>query len=165
MEELELGSATIVYEGPDGETTEETVDNEQLVYVRDHWAINAGSDDRGNDLMKQIPRDRVIRVERNVEQFEEQARTVRHRVESLAKGVQRKIPMDIGNGERKSDLGATSEREERGREIPVEGGPGTSDRSAGTSEGEDEEVTTIGREESGRDDEDDETDRDWDADD
>lgn len=163
MEELKLGSATIVYQGPDGETTEETVENEQLVYVRDHWAIKAGSDEQGNDLMKQIPRDRVFRVERNVEQFEEEARTVRHRVESIAKDVQRKIPMDLGNGGRKSDFGSTSDGEERGREIPVEGGPGTSDRSAGMGEDEDEEVTTIGRDDDA--DEDDDTDRDWDADD
>lgn len=120
MDELELGKATIVYEDEGGETREETVDNEQLVYVRDHWAVNAGRDDEGNDLMKQIPRDRVLRVERSVEQFEEQARTVRHRVESVAKDLQQKLPMNIGqNGGTDRRRRRQAPTREEGESIPV----------------------------------------------
>ena len=100
MSTLELGQATIVYDHPEEGQTEETVDNEQLVYARDHWMVRSGTDDQGNDLMKQIPKERVHYVERNVERFEEQAQTIRHRVESVARDLQRKIPMDVGSGGR-----------------------------------------------------------------
>jgi len=58
MDELEFGKATIVYEDQDGDIVEETVDNEMVVYARDHWMLKSGTDDEGNDLMSQIPRDR-----------------------------------------------------------------------------------------------------------
>lgn len=93
MSELDLGQATIVYEDPDEGRTAETLDNEQVVYARDHWMIKAGTDDEGNDVMRQLPRDRVHYVERSVEQFEEEASTVRHRIESLADDLRRKIPV------------------------------------------------------------------------
>jgi len=96
MDEIELGQATIVYETADGETKEVTVDNEEVVYGRDHWMLRSGTDDEGNDLMKQIPRSRVYRVDRNVQRFEEEASTVRHRVESLASEVRDRLP---GGGE------------------------------------------------------------------
>ena len=98
MSELELGQATIVYEDPDEGKKEVTVKNEQVAYVRDHWAVKAGTDDQGNDLMKQIPATRVHYVERNVQQFEEEINTVRHRVESLAGELRQKIPVDLGQG-------------------------------------------------------------------
>ncbi|WP_123537829.1 hypothetical protein [Halosimplex salinum] len=98
MDEIELGQATIVYEDPDEGTTELTVDNEEVVYARDHWMLRSGTDEEGNDLMKQIPRDRVYRVDRNVERFEEEASTVRHRVESLASEVRDRLPVG-GDGE------------------------------------------------------------------
>jgi hypothetical protein len=100
MDELELGQATIVYEDADGERTEETVDNEQLLYTRDHWVLRAGTDERGNDLMKQIPRQRVHVVNRSVERFEEEAATVRHRVEKLADELREKLPVDLGRDRR-----------------------------------------------------------------
>jgi hypothetical protein len=124
MSELELGHATIVYEDPEEGYTEETVANEQLVYGRDHWAMKAGTDDRGNDLMYEIPRDRVYSVQRNVQRFEEEVRTVRHRVESLAKEVRERLPVDIGDGRpgRNADRRG---RDERGRSeattVPVTG--------------------------------------------
>ena len=122
MSELELGQATIVYEDPDDGVTTETVDNEQLVYVRDHWAIRSGTDDQGNDLMKQIPTTRVYRVERNVERFEREARSVRHRVESFAQELGQKLPMDVGDGGR--GRGPARRREHTPSEptrVPVEG--------------------------------------------
>jgi hypothetical protein len=101
MSDLELGQATIVYEDPDGGLTRRTLDNEQVVYVRDHWTVKAGTDDQGNDLMHQIPRDRVHHVERNVERFEEEASTVGHRLRSFASELGQKLP--VGSEERSGD--------------------------------------------------------------
>ncbi|WP_336001996.1 hypothetical protein [Halorientalis halophila] len=99
MDEIELDQATITYEDPDEGTVTETVDNENVVYARDHWMVKTGTDDEGNDLMHQIPKERVHRVSRNVEQFEEQAQTVRHRVESFASDIRERLPVDIGEGD------------------------------------------------------------------
>ena len=96
MSSLELGQATIVYDDPEEGQVEATVDNEQLVYARDHWMLATGTDEEGNDLMRQIPRDRVHYVERNVERFEEEARTIRRRVESVARDLGRRLPVDVG---------------------------------------------------------------------
>ena len=121
MDQLELGKATIIYEDKDGEMVEETVDNEQLVYAREHWMLKSGTDDEGNDLMSQIPRSRVVRVDRNVQQFEDQAQTVRHRVESFADDLREKLPVDVGDG-----LGGPrrerSRHEPQSQTIPVEEG-------------------------------------------
>ena len=117
MDQLELGQATIVYEDPEEGVVEETIDNEQLVYARDHWMVRTGTDDEGNDLMSQIPRDRVHRVDRNVQRFEEEARTVRRRVESIASDLRQKIPVDVGDG-RQQRRGGT--REPQSQTIPVE---------------------------------------------
>lgn len=100
MTQIELGQATIVYEDPDDGRTEKTLDNEQVMYIRDHWTIKAGTDEDGNDLMQQIPRDRVHYVERSVEKFEEEASTVRHRIESIASDIREKLPV---SEERKSE--------------------------------------------------------------
>ena len=102
MSQLKLGEATIVYEDPDEGKKEVTVKNEQVAYMRDHWAVKAGTDDQGNDLMKQIPATRVHYVERNVQQFEEEINTVRHRMESLAGELRQKLPMDLGQGGQQS---------------------------------------------------------------
>jgi hypothetical protein len=121
MDELELGTATILYEDQDGDIVEKTVDNEQLVYARDHWMLKSGTDDEGNDLMSQIPRDRVVRVDRNVQQFEDQAQTVRHRVESFADDLREKLPVDVGpmpGGRRQG----TNRHEPQSQTIPVEEG-------------------------------------------
>ena len=45
MEGIELGQATIVYEDPEDGRTDTTVDNEDLVYARDHWMLRSGTDD------------------------------------------------------------------------------------------------------------------------
>jgi hypothetical protein len=109
MTELELGQATLVYEDPEEGRTERTVDNEELLYARDHWLVTVGTDDDGNDLMRHVPRDRVHYVERNVEKFEDQAQSVRHRVESIASDLRQKLPMDIGDGGRGHREDAPSE--------------------------------------------------------
>jgi len=101
MDDLELGQATIVYDDPDGGVAERTVDNESILYVRDHWHVRTGTDDDGNDLMIQIPKERVHRVDRTVETFEEQAGTVRRRVESLASDLRERIPVTGGEDERR----------------------------------------------------------------
>jgi len=122
MEEVELGQATIVYEGPDGETVETTVDNEEIVYARDHWHVRTGTDEDGNDLMKQIPKERVHRVDRTVEKFEDQAGTVRRRVESLASDLRERIPVDVGDGGRRETMRPETGQEEEARTIPVDEG-------------------------------------------
>lgn len=101
MSELELGQATIVFEDPEEGQVETTVDNERLVYARDHWMLVTGTDGRGNDVMRQIPRENVHYVERNVERFEDEARTLRRRVESVAKDLREKLPVDVGEGGRR----------------------------------------------------------------
>jgi hypothetical protein len=108
MDEIELGQATIVYDDPEEGTTEVTVDNEEVVYARDHWMLKSGTDDDGNDLMKQIPRDRVHSVERNVERFEDEASTVRNRVESLASEMRERLPVG-GDGEHRHGDGRGSD--------------------------------------------------------
>ncbi len=115
MEELELGQATIVYEDPDEGVVEETVKNEQLVYARDHWMVRMDTDEEGNDLMYQIPAQRVHHVRRNVQKFEDEARSVRHQVENIAKDLQRKLPMG-GDGQTRHRGGSREEP----HEIPVE---------------------------------------------
>lgn len=122
MDQLELGKATIVYEDQEGEMVEETVKNEQLVYARDHWMVKSGTDDQGNDLMKQIPVQRVVRVDRNVQKFEEQAQTMRHRVESLADGLRKKLPMDVGDGRGGKRRGGQQQSGGKSQTIPVEEG-------------------------------------------
>jgi len=122
MEELELGQATIVYEGADGETVEETVDNEEILYARDHWHVRTGSDADGNDLMKQIPKERVYGVDRTVEAFEDRAGTVRRRVESLASDLRERIPVDVGGDGRRETMRPESGQEEEARTIPVDDG-------------------------------------------
>jgi len=120
MEELELGQATIVYEGADGETVEETVDNEEILYARDHWHVRTGTDEEGNDLMKQIPKERVYGVDRTVEAFEDRAGTVRRRVESLASDLRERIPVDVGNGGRRETMQPETGQKEEARTIPVD---------------------------------------------
>jgi hypothetical protein len=98
MEQLELGEATIVYEDPEEGRTEMTVDNEELVYAKDHWMLPVDTDEAGNDLMRHVPRDHVYHVDRSVEEFEEEVATVRNRVESIAKDLQDRLPVEIPLG-------------------------------------------------------------------
>ena len=118
MEGIELGQATIVYEDPEDGRTDTTVDNEDIVYARDHWMLRSGTDDQGNDEMRQIPRDRVYYVERNVQRFEDEASTVRHRVESLASDLRKKMPVDIGDSRSRRDHTAREETEPT--TVPIE---------------------------------------------
>ena len=122
MEDIELGQATIVYEDPAEGVVEETVDNEEAVYARDHWMVRTGTDEDGNDLMKQIPKERVHRVDRTVEKFEDQAGTVRKRVESLASDLRERIPVDVGNGGRRETMQPETGQQEEARTIPVDDG-------------------------------------------
>jgi len=96
MSSLELGQATIVYDDPEDGTVELTVDQESTVYVRDHWTVKTGTDDDGNDLVRQIPRERVYYVDRDVERFEDYASTLRSRVESMARDIRERLPVDVG---------------------------------------------------------------------
>jgi|GEM_PF-643427 hypothetical protein len=148
MEEIELGKATIVYEGADGETVEETLDNEEIVYARDHWHVRTGTDEDGNDLMTQIPKERVHRVDRTVEKFEDQAGTVRRRVESLASDLRERIPVDVGNGGRRETMRPESGQEEEARTIPVdEGSGGGSGREQGAAEAQSDTESEDGADE------------------
>lgn len=67
----ELGTATIVYETPDGDRDEHTVDNDRIAYFQGHWLFAYGTDDAGNDVVRRVPRGRVHYVERSVEEVEE----------------------------------------------------------------------------------------------
>ncbi|WP_262176031.1 hypothetical protein [Haloarcula laminariae] len=120
MDEIELGQATIVYEDPEEGVIQDTVDNEEIVYARDHWMVRTGTDEDGNDLMKQIPKERVHRVDRTVEKFEDQAGTVRRRVESLASDLRERIPVDVGDGGRRETMQSEPEQQEEARTIPVD---------------------------------------------
>ena len=67
----EIGMATIVFETPDGETDQFTVENEYIIYFQDHWQVKAGEDDDGNDVVRRIPKEKVFYVERSVEEFQD----------------------------------------------------------------------------------------------
>ena len=84
MADKDLGEATIVYEDPDDGTIEETVENEHVAYFQDHWMIKTGEQDDGQDTVRRIPSNRVYYVERNVEEFEAEIRTLRDQVQSVA---------------------------------------------------------------------------------
>ena len=96
--EEDLGEATIVYDDPDEGTSEKTVANEHVAYFQDHWIVKTGEDDEGRDLVRRIPATRVHYVERTVEEFEEEVKTLFDRVESVAKGLGTKIPIGGGGG-------------------------------------------------------------------
>ena len=87
MAEPDLGRATIVYEGPDGETVEETVENEHVAYFQDHWIIKTGEHEGEHDVVRRIPAQRVYFVQRDVEEFEAEVKTLFDEVQSLADGV------------------------------------------------------------------------------
>ncbi|MEM4780327.1 MAG: hypothetical protein QXG03_01985 [Halalkalicoccus sp.] len=67
----ELGTATIVFETPDGEVEHHTVENEYILYFQDHWQVKFGEDEDGNDVVRRIPKEKVHYVERSVEQFQD----------------------------------------------------------------------------------------------
>lgn len=96
MVEEDLGEATIAYEDPNGETVEKTVQNEHVAYFQDHWLVKTGQDEEGRDLVRRIPAQRVYYVERTVEEFEEEVRTLRDQVQSVAEDLRTKL---LGGGE------------------------------------------------------------------
>lgn len=116
MVERDLGQATIVYENRDGEPEEKTVQNEHVAYFQDHWIIKTGEHDRGQDIVRRIPSQRVYHVERSVQQFEEEIKTVRDQVQSVAQDLRSKI---MGGGGGGRSRGRSSGRSE-GRHIDVE---------------------------------------------
>ncbi len=89
--EEDLGQATIIYDGPDGETVEKTVPNEHIAYFQDHWILKNEEDEQGNDIVRRIPARRVYYVERSVEEFEEEIKTVRDQVQSVASSFRSKL--------------------------------------------------------------------------
>src|SRR6056297_2723667 len=115
MVEEDLGEATIVYEGPDGETVEQNVENEHVAYFQDHWILKTGEDDRDRDLVRRIPASRVYHVERTVEQFEEEVSTLRDQVESVADDLRTRL---LGGGG--DDRGSDSESPSRSESISIE---------------------------------------------
>lgn len=98
MVEEDLGEATIAYDGPDGETVEETVENEHIAYFQDHWILRTDEDEQGRDRVRRIPAQRVYYVERTVEEFEEEVKTVRDQVQSVADEIRSKLLGGPGEG-------------------------------------------------------------------
>lgn len=119
--ETDLGTATIVYDDPDEGTVEKTIANEHVAYFQDHWIIKTDEDDHGHDIIRRIPARRVHYVERSVEAFEEEVKTLFDRVESVATRLGTKIP--IGGGSREE------------RDQPTE--PRRIDVESGTDDGSD----------------------------
>ena len=91
MVEEDLGEAVIVYEGPDGETIEQTVDNEHIAYFQDHWLVKTGESEAGQDTVRRIPAQRVFYVERDVEAFEREIATTFDDLQSVADEFDRGI--------------------------------------------------------------------------
>ncbi|WP_266076354.1 hypothetical protein [Haladaptatus caseinilyticus] len=69
MPDPDVGTATIVYDAPDG-TTEREVENDDIVYFDDHWLVKVGENDEGDDIVRRIPRERVHHVERSIDELE-----------------------------------------------------------------------------------------------
>lgn len=95
MVDEDLGAATLVYEGPDGDTIEETVENEHVAYFQDHWIVKTDGDGDRNedapDTIRRIPSPRVYYVEREVESFQGEVSTVLDDVQEVAGGVGQEV--------------------------------------------------------------------------
>lgn len=89
--ERDIGQATIVYDHPEEGTIEKTVPNEHIAYFQDHWIIKNEEDEQGNDIVRRIPAGRVHYVERSVEEFEEEIKTVRDQVQSVADSLRTRL--------------------------------------------------------------------------
>jgi len=63
-----------------------------------------------------------VRVDRNVEKFEDQAQTVRRRVESFADDLREKLPVDVGDGTGGGPRRSGDRHEPQSQTIPVEEG-------------------------------------------
>ena len=95
--ERDIGQATIVYDDPDEDTVTKTVPNEHIAYFQDHWILKTEEDEQGNDIVRRIPFRRVHYVERSVEEFEAEVRTIRDQVQSVADNLRTKL---LGSGDR-----------------------------------------------------------------
>ena len=102
MVQEDIGQATIVYEGPDGDAVERTVDNEHVAYFQDHWIVKIDDEAQeeeprmeGRDTVRRIPAQRVYYVERSVEEFEEEVKTLRDQFQSITEDLRSKL---IGGG-------------------------------------------------------------------
>jgi hypothetical protein len=89
--ERDLGQATIAYDDPDEGTVTRTVQNEHLAYFQDHWILKADEGEEDHDVVRRIPHHRVHYVERSVDEFESEVRTLQHRVQSLADDLRSKL--------------------------------------------------------------------------
>jgi hypothetical protein len=105
------GEAIIVYEDPEEGTVERTVDNERIAYFQDHWIVKLDEDEAGNDIVRRIPLQRVHHVDRSVEKFEDEVKTLRNQVESFAEDLQSTL---LG-GDDDADVAES-------RHIDIEGG-------------------------------------------
>ena len=85
------------------------------------------TDGNGNDLMKQIPGERVYRVTA-VEAFEDQARTLRRRVGSLTSDRRERLPVGVGNGGQRKKPQSDSEQAQA-RTVPVDDADATGEES------------------------------------
>ena len=91
MVDRDLGVATIVYEGPEGERRELEVQNEHVAYFQDHWLVKIDEHDSGEDVVRRIPAYRVYHVERTVEKFESEVQSLRNQVQSFAEDVRQRV--------------------------------------------------------------------------
>ncbi|KZN24081.1 hypothetical protein A4G99_06365 [Haladaptatus sp. R4] len=66
----DTGTATIVYDDPEGEVIEREAENDDIVYFDDHWLIKVGVNDEGDDMVRRVPRERVHYVERSIDELE-----------------------------------------------------------------------------------------------
>ena len=129
MVEEDLGEATIAYEDPDEGTVERTVQNEHVAYFQDHWIIKTDGSDTGKDTVRRIPAQRVYYVERTVEEFEEEVKTLKDQVQSFTEDLRSKL---LGGG---SDTGGETEA----YRIDVESGePAERDELDESDDGSDE---------------------------
>ena len=97
--ERDLGHAAIVYDDPDEGTVRKTVPNEHIAYFQDHWIVKNEEDEQGNDIVRRIPAGRVHYVERSVEEFEEEVKTIRNQVQSVADSLRSKLLGDDADSE------------------------------------------------------------------
>jgi len=89
--EHDLGQATIVYDDPTEDVVTKTVPNEHIASFQGHWILKTEEDEQGNDIVRRIPFGRVHYVERSVEEFEEEVRTIRDQIQSVAENLRSKL--------------------------------------------------------------------------
>jgi len=123
----DVGEATIVYEGPDGDTVERTVDNDHVAYFQDHWIVKVDEDDEAadddagpsrsdRDTVRRIPAHRVYYVERSVEEFEKEVRTLKDQVQSITEDLRSRFLGGEDDGGERDPHRIEVERGESGSE-------------------------------------------------